>query len=76
MMLPLPGRDHECRKTSRQKRTMRRCRNIVCQVPETHSRGDVKRADGYGGLKLSEIDGLEHIFRSHQDIAISSDHGD
>lgn len=27
-------------------------------------------------LKLSEKDRLEHIFRSHQDIAISSDHGD
>lgn len=27
-------------------------------------------------LKLSEKDRLEHIFRSHQDIAISSEHGD
>lgn len=27
-------------------------------------------------LKLSEKDGLGYIFRSHQDIAVSSDHGD
>lgn len=46
MMESLAKRNCECRKRSRQKRKIMRFRDM-CQVPETHCRGDAQWAGGY-----------------------------